>query len=286
MQDRINNIDWLITTACESTLCPFCYSADDMDMFAYKLPLSEAMEICKEIKNKDIEYVTLFGGEPLLYPYIEDVVDRLHNDGVKTILNSGFISKKSIFDFIDKLFMVGLPIEGTLKETISQLRGQIAFDKAIEILEYLRNNPTDIKIKASTVLNKINISETEEIYKILKLYEDLIDGWRIYEFTNQGRGRKNCEKLSLAESEFDEKMLELSYIAEQEKPKFQIIGRSAEETDAYCLQMTPDGRFFKSSVKLDSPQLVNATIYDDASKIKKHYNIEINEKQKGWRKDL
>lgn len=67
--------------------CPFCYAPKNE--FSDDASLNEALLKTEELINKNINVVTLCGSELLLYPYIDRIIKKLHENNMQIILYAG-----------------------------------------------------------------------------------------------------------------------------------------------------------------------------------------------------
>lgn len=271
-------VDWFITKRCYSKKCIFCYAP--YDAFPQDASLEEALRICDELKKKEIEYVTLCGGEPLVYPYIEEVIDRLYDYGIKIILNTGLVANFDILKIVHKLHILSIPIEGVTENTYSILRGESVFKSVKKILDYYdKREKEGLKIKIGTVVNKINLNEISNIYNFLRKHKDVVDIWRLYMFSPYGIGEMNRDKLLINTAEYNAVVNEILKSAERDNVSFDISTRSRDDNKGYCFIMDSVGNFYRYEEEYCS---LNVDVFDAYDEIVSKYDVGLNTEQKKW----
>ncbi len=162
----------MITDNCDLR-CPTCYLLlQDPDIFvpSYISPdrLLQALE--KHNKKKKLEVIFLTGGEPLLHPQIDDIIDicKGYNCSVK-ISTNGILLKNKISS-LSKLDYVNVSMDGYDYESYKKYRGgtQRQFDLVIEGLKALKEK--GVYFSMSYLLSVENLSETD---KMIELAEDI-----------------------------------------------------------------------------------------------------------------
>ncbi len=274
------SIDWFITKKCNSISCPFCYAP--YDLFGEDVGIEAALKICDELIKKEVDFVTLCGGEPLLFPYITEVIEYLYKNNVKVILTTGLLVDnviERISKIEDYLYMLSIPIDAITDSTKTLLRGCYVFDIAKNLLERYKSKHMSPKIKIGTVVNAINISEIPDIYKFIYSYKELSITWRLYMFSPFGLGEKNQQLLLISLEEF-EKIISTIYAMNVKCGEpISISGRNRNDNIGYCMLMNSSGDFFlynEDYIKLD------VSIYDSYIEIVKMYDLKKYNEQKNW----
>ncbi len=133
----INSFDlaWLsVTYACNSK-CQWCYASSNTyeKMKGKALSKERIPGIINLISDLKIPRVILIGGEPTVYPHLEDTVRALNDKGIlPNLVTNGRKFKDK--DFTKRLFNAGLrsagfSIEGSCAEThdaTTQVKGSFA----------------------------------------------------------------------------------------------------------------------------------------------------------------
>ncbi|UAK17202.1 radical SAM/SPASM domain-containing protein [Sporolactobacillus terrae] len=92
--------------------CKFCFvSQEKWDDKKVVYPMNQWIPVLNEIKKLKIPYLTILGGEPLLYPDIWNMLDYLDAIGQKThITTNGSILSTSIIDHLKKYHNLTLKV--------------------------------------------------------------------------------------------------------------------------------------------------------------------------------
>lgn len=199
-------VDWRITSACDLE-CPFCYGPKRIKA----LSLPDAMQVAKTIVENNINTVCYSGGEPLLYPHLQELSRYFYENGVKVFLSTdaNFFEKHRLWieKYITKL---SLPLDGHTPDTHARAgRTEDNFHNVISVLtSYKSGKPFYIKV--GTVVSSINATEGSliELKKLLMNYP--VDRWKIYQFLPEGDfGQENYERLISDEQAFEKAVSKL-----------------------------------------------------------------------------
>lgn len=148
----LSEIIWELTLKCNKN-CDYCGSKEYLNKLEN---YNDALNIALEIIKYPPEEITLSGGEPILHPYFEEIVNILHSAGikVKVLTNGTLLDDQYSFD-INKLTAVGLSIN-TKKdlEIFSQYPASI--------------NSSENKITIITNFGNHNIFSFEKLYTAIK----------------------------------------------------------------------------------------------------------------------
>lgn len=99
--DRMETID--LSSQCNHS-CVHCYISDNPD---YYTPLAEVKEHIRTLPKGYYRAVSLFGGEPTLYPHVLEVMEYALNYGLTTHLNTNGHRLGNV-PFFDRLVTAGL----------------------------------------------------------------------------------------------------------------------------------------------------------------------------------
>lgn len=191
---------WDVTNYCNLN-CKHCGAKNSAS--ATYLSKSKAFNLI-DVLDSYIDEVDLLGGEPLLYPYIFDVLERLtaKNISINLITNGQFegpIAEKVLTYPIKSIFV---SFEG-LKEENDFVRGKGSWDKAFAFLvELIRIKKMQLKnttIGVNIVLNKRN---QENVIRIIDFFDDKkVDRIQFNPLHIDGNAKVNQSTLYLAEEE-------------------------------------------------------------------------------------
>lgn len=216
------NLFWETTLRCNAK-CKHCGSrAGENCNIKDELKTSEIKKAFKSIADKyDASniLVSVTGGEPLVRKDLFEVMEYAHNLGFKWgMTTNGMLINKEIIEKMKKTGMttISISLDG-LEKSHDNFRGvKGSFKKIIENIKKLKQEDF-LFLQVTTVVNKLNISELEEMYEKMKNLE--IDSWRIVNMDPIGRAQDN-QKLALDSNDY--KYL-LDFIKEKrKKSKFDV----------------------------------------------------------------
>ena len=195
---QLKNLFLEVTSRCNAK-CEHCGSSCGDNKIDYEIELKYIKKALKEVAEKyDASKILLnvTGGEPLLRKDLFEMMDYATDLGFHWgITTNGILINKTMADKLKKhkLDTISISIDG-LKETHELFRKiPGAFDKIIEGIKLLQKNDYLKCLQVTTVANKKNFDELEDIYQLML---DLgIKDWRLV----------NCDPIGRAEH--DENLL-------------------------------------------------------------------------------
>ncbi len=202
----LRNLFWETTLRCNEK-CQHCGSrAGEYDTLKEELTTDEIKKAFKDISEKinpNNILINVTGGEPLLRKDLFDVMDYAHNElGFRWgITTNGLLINDEIIEKMKKtcLATMSISIDG-MEKTHDNFRGVPgAFVKTINNIKKLQNDKFLKAFQITTVVNKMNISELDEMYQLMKDLE--VDSWRIINMDPIGRAQDHDE-LSLDKNDY------------------------------------------------------------------------------------
>ena len=83
--------------------CKFCYFSTKRNNYKNFISINKWLKLIDELKNNSVIYLSILGGEPTLYPHIDEILQYVDKIKFKTtITTNGLDIKKSTFDIICK----------------------------------------------------------------------------------------------------------------------------------------------------------------------------------------
>jgi len=162
----VKNIFVDLTNRCNFN-CIYCFNDNIIHGSTHDLPVDIIKKMLKDSPNLNISNWFLSGGEPILYPYLDDALNLFQKYKIKpkiATLNE------------DKFINLNCGEPQILKNTINNLIYSIK---------------TPLRIVVSTTLTKLNLSD---IYSMMIYFQDLgVDSYTVYLYTpstNQPRMSK------------------------------------------------------------------------------------------------
>lgn len=142
-----------LSSVCDMN-CPYCYNHTNKK---YYLDIYQIQKLIVDAKKFGLTRVVLSGGEPFLYPNINELLDMsvLKDMDVMIITNGNFLTS----DLMDKLiinhFKIQLTLDGSKAEIHGKTRSVNNFHKILHIIEYYKR-----KKKLDFINLRCNISMT------------------------------------------------------------------------------------------------------------------------------
>ena len=191
-------ICWNITTRCNQG-CRYCHRFLNINDLTFK----ENEKILGNLIEDGVTDITWTGGEALIYENIEKLIKIAHQNGIRNkLITNGKILANSNMEIINYLDSLTLSLDSTNNEINKELgRGKEHFKDVKDILDYIKENNSDIKLRINTVANKLNIDNMSEF--ILFLNEYNIYAWRIFRFMPlRETAVKNKNKFEISNDQF------------------------------------------------------------------------------------
>lgn len=170
-----NVINYHITNRCNYQ-CKHCFARFDQK----ELPFDDAKKVIDAIETyfKETESINprinIAGGEPLIYPYIDEIIDYISSKGIKVsiITNGSSLTEKRVEKWAGKIETIGISIDAKSEKTNEKIgrctnKGALDLAKIKSVCDKIHN--LGIKLKINTVISKVNINEDLlSVYKELK----------------------------------------------------------------------------------------------------------------------
>ena len=187
-----------VTSRCNAR-CEHCGSSCGYEKPKNEISKEKLMETLKEISERyDASEILLnvTGGEPFLRKDLFEIMDYAVSLGYRWgITSNGILIDEELVKKIvkSKMSTISISIDG-LKETHEAFRKVPgAWDKIIRGIKLMLNEPSIECVQVTTVANKKNINELEELYKVVL---DLgVKYWRVVNCDPIGRAKDNDEIL-------------------------------------------------------------------------------------------
>lgn len=256
------NLFWETTLRCNAK-CKHCGSrAGENVNIEDELTTEEIKNTFKSIAGKyDATKILLnvTGGEPLIREDLFDVMkyatDLGFNWGITTngmLINDQIIKKMKE----TKLATMSISLDGLEKshDTFRGIKG--GYKKILENIDKLKQNKFLHCFQITTVVNKLNINELEEMYKVMQELE--VDSWRVINMDPIGRANDN-KKLALDRDDY--KYL-LNFIKEKNKEAiFDVTYGCAHYTTMEFEKEVRNNMFFCGTAYTTASILYNGDIY-------------------------
>ena len=166
---------WEVTMGCNMR-CGHCGSSCDAPL-PDELTTEEALNVCDQIAELGLKWVTLSGGEPLTRKDISLIIKRLNDKGVAVnlITNGWLVTEEKAKEFKENgILTVAISIDGT-EEIHDKIRKKGAFEHARRAFKTLKEH--GIKTGAITTITNENLNLLEEIKE--ELIRMGVDSWQV-----------------------------------------------------------------------------------------------------------
>ncbi len=190
---------WECTLSCNAK-CKHCGSSAESKKYEGELTTQEIKDAFKQIaKDMDASkiLINVTGGEPLVRKDLCEVMEYATNElgfhwGMTT---NGILLTPENIEKLKKANMetVSISVDG-LEKTHNEFRGVPgSYAKIINNIKKLKEANFVKHIQVTTVFNKSNIHEMEELYGVMKSLD--LDSWRLVSMDPIGRANENSELL-------------------------------------------------------------------------------------------
>ena len=259
-------VNWLITGNCPLN-CRYCYAQDTMHgKYTEPNNLREIQEIANNIIKIDPLVVVLTGGDPLVSPYLEDIIKLLYGR-VGIILDTSAYSLTQkhikIFKKYDVFVRISLDSEiprinnylrpVSSKASITNNESRHSLEAALDAIVACTEN--GLKVAVQSVATKKNLSDFEALGN--KLFKLGVSGWRILMVAPSKNNLKEYDELrgdKTAQRRFhnyiEKKVKSKQQNSWYDRMSIQII--SNEIANAVLL-VAPDGTFL-TETNLNKPE--------------------------------
>lgn len=158
--------------------CNYChYKNAYLDLDEYgpqdEIPREKMLEIVSDMADMGVKAVTFSGGgEPLLYPYIEETMERVLDAGIDlSIITNGSLLAGRKAELLARAKWVRISIESVNDEEYCRIRGikRGSFDKLCENIEaFAKMKRDDCELGVNVVVNRENCGQIEEMARLMK----------------------------------------------------------------------------------------------------------------------
>ena len=127
----------------------------------------EIIKLLDELHELDTEEIYISGGEPLLYPYIDEAILHANELGIKVTLATNGLEIRNHLEVIKKgVQLVSMSFDG-IGKTHDKMRGTPgAFDNCVNMFKLLKEN--NVKVRISAMIWKDNLKQIEEMISLAK----------------------------------------------------------------------------------------------------------------------
>ncbi len=191
------NCVWEITQTCNMR-CLHCGSYAT-GRRKNELTTEEALDLCDQLHEIGLTYITISGGEPMLRPDWHLLIKRLLGNNINvSIITNGYFIKENLEKLLplkNYLSYIAVSIDG-LRDTHDYIRQTDgAFDRAMDGIGLLRTH--GFATGVITTVSRWNLHELEELQ--LELMKRKVLHWQVQTVFLGGRMRENPAQLPMPE---------------------------------------------------------------------------------------
>jgi radical SAM protein with 4Fe4S-binding SPASM domain len=202
-------LDWTITDKCNYN-CLHCFHAADNTMQKNEFSREEAFRLLEEAEACGISQIELTGGEPTMYPYFRDVVQEIHDRGMRLgcVVTNGSLMTEELAAFIKRLHpnaLIAISFDGIgIHDWLRQHKGsEESALRAIKICV-----AAGLRVVSNMNVNRRNKDVLPETVKMLS---DIgMDHIRIIKTTETPRWALNAEDSSMTPEEYYDYAIEFA----------------------------------------------------------------------------
>ena len=205
-QGKLLSAEVELTRACNYQ-CNYCYAADpDGVDLSNELTLTEILDLLEQIAAMGARKVVLLGGEPLLYPDLETVMDRIQALGMTTeIFTNGSLVTPGMAEMLVKYparVVVKLnTLSAELHDKFTGIPNSLKYSQdAIRNLQKAGYSKLKGMLGISSVIATWNINEIETMRRLCR-EQDILPYFEV--ITPQGRIQDNQDLLPDAQTLYD-----------------------------------------------------------------------------------
>ena len=234
----INKNNWHLTNSCNYH-CTYCFGKfPETNMLSIEQAHIVVDNIARYfIRNKITDgAINLAGGEPLLYPHLDELIDYINEYGIKVsiITNGSLLTEARIAAWKGKVDCIGLSIDSALPETNLKI-GRCCLNKAmrmkhaVQITQAIHRNKITLKI--NIVVSKFNVNE--DMTGLLKSLKP--DRVKFLQMSTVDGINEDAEKYAISKKAF------LEFCNRHKKCCYHIVKETCDDMENSYLMINPQG---------------------------------------------
>lgn len=240
--------------------CRFCHSRFQRS----RLGLADWEKIIDNIAGDlNVRRFNLAGGEPLASPFIQGLIDAIHDRGfdASVITNGLFLNREFISRNVGKLSMIGISVDGVCAEDHQAIgrvnaRGEsMTGERFTETARMIRE--AGMRLKVNTVVNALN--KDKDFGGIIR--EAKPDRWKVFRMLLLDGMNDDAADLAVTDREFRD------FVARHQALD-PVVEDSGDIRSSYIV-VNPDGRLIDNSggTSATTESLVGSRFRDEFAKI-------------------
>lgn len=156
----ITQIDIVPTSTCNFR-CRHCYLNEKSFADSFYLDVDKWKTVLDDLANRGLMSIVVTGGEPLMYPYILELLDYADSKKIKIqLLTNGALINDQIIEHVKKYyrFSIQISLDGSSAESSELQRGDKgSFNRVVKNIKKMTD--CGINVVIAMVLNRRNIAD-------------------------------------------------------------------------------------------------------------------------------
>ncbi len=231
-------VSWIITHACQEK-CAYCISP----CMKQEVSKEEKFKIQQHMIETGLTKNRYIGGEPLLIPYLGELIHEAHVQGLNTRLSTnGILLTPERFNEIkNDLNSFAFPFESCNDELNEKIRGSRNHRELVTSrIKMVKDYDESIGVLVNTCVHKENLDELVELGGYLR--ELGVDHWKLRKFnSSSGRGAViNKNRFEISDEAFNNLVNKVKKLY----PDFRIDGRMPSKLRTR-LMVSPQGNLYR-----------------------------------------
>ncbi|MDH6128387.1 radical SAM protein [Kitasatospora sp. GP82] len=164
-QSRLQSARFYITFRCNS-LCGYCNVWQDDKFKGYQeLTLERACQILDELYELGVRYIDFTGGEPVLHPHINGIVQYAKSLGMTVeITSNGIRFAKHIDAIVPYVDTMNVSLDTLRPDRYRQIRGVPTLDRALDVIQRVIAAGSG-NLKLICVVTRENVDEIPDLLR-------------------------------------------------------------------------------------------------------------------------
>ncbi|MEE1752159.1 radical SAM protein [Streptomyces sp. SP18CS02] len=162
---RLQSARFYITFRCNS-LCGYCNVWQDDKFKGYQeLTPDRARQILDELHALGVRYVDFTGGEPVLHPHIDEIVQYAKSLGMAVeITSNGIRFAKHIDAIVPYVDTMNVSLDTLRPDRYREIRGVPTLDRALDVIRRIAATGSD-NLKLICVVTRENVDEVPDLLR-------------------------------------------------------------------------------------------------------------------------
>ena len=233
-KEAMESVNWHVWERCNYK-CKFCFAT--FPQIKNRLTRERALLIPTLLADAGIKKLNFVGGEPLLCPYIGELLSASRKAKLKTsiVTNASRLSRQFLETNSSNIDWIGISIDSANEDTEKSLGRGLGDHVGMAVSRAGMVKDFGIRLKVNTVVTSLNFKED-----LTALISELgPDRWKVFQMLLiYGESVKTGKKLAINRDQF------MEFVSRHKQ-----LGPIVEDNDAMTgsyLMLDPMGRFFQN----------------------------------------